>query len=191
VTVKWYYAQAGENFGPFTAGQLKDLAASGRIQRCDTVWKEGMTKGVPAARVQHLFADAPPASQPEPSAPTEPAAPAPVEVPAAVSPAPEPAEASAPPADLPNPEKSQGQASRRTDSRTGLPKAREKRVISVNGGTISSQDGTVVKFRKKCLRCGYMDTSLSTMPIPNGHVRVNFFCPKCKKNQQTEVHGVA
>jgi hypothetical protein len=52
-----------------------------------------------------------------------------------------------------------------------------------------SQDGTHVKFRKKCLRCGYPDTSLTTMPIRSGVTRVNFFCPKCKKSQQVEIQG--
>jgi hypothetical protein len=191
VAVNWFYARGGENFGPFSAGQLKELAASGEIERGDTVWKEGMTSGVLAARVQHLFADAPPAPRPEAVA----AAPEPVEA----APPPESAEVSAPPAVLPEvaapaepvkAEKSQGQGGRRADGRPGQHRAREKRVLTVTGGTISSQDGEFVKFRKKCLRCGYMDTSMATMPIPNGHLRVNFFCPKCKKNQQTAVHGV-
>jgi ribosomal protein S27AE len=63
------------------------------------------------------------------------------------------------------------------------------RVLGVKGGTISSQDGKVVKFRKICLRCGYADTSMTTMPIRKGTTRVNFFCPKCRKSQQSEVTG--
>jgi len=192
VAVNWYYARGGENFGPFSASQLKELAASGQIGRGDTVWKEGMTRGVPAARVQHLFADAPAAAPPEPpvaAAPPGPSAPEPAEAPAAVPAPPEPAAAlaAAGPAE---PEKPHGPGSSSAALGARQPKPREKKVISVTGGTISSQDGAVVKFRKKCLRCGYMDTSMTTMPIPNGHLRVNFFCPKCKKNQQTEVHGV-
>jgi ribosomal protein S27AE len=68
--------------------------------------------------------------------------------------------------------------------------ARQLRVLGVKGGVLSSQDGTRVKFRKTCLRCGYADTSMTTMPIRSGVTRANFFCPKCKKSQQVEVQGV-
>jgi transcription elongation factor Elf1 len=47
-----------------------------------------------------------------------------------------------------------------------------------------------MKFRKQCPRCGYLDTSMTTMPIPNGCARPSFDCPKCKKSQQVEVQGV-
>jgi hypothetical protein len=63
-------------------------------------------------------------------------------------------------------------------------------VLGVKGGVLMSQDGAQVKYRKKCLRCGYADTSLTTMPIRSGVTRVNFFCPKCKKSQQVEIQGV-
>src|SRR5947209_16652500 len=56
---QWYYEQDGESHGPFSASQLQERAADGRIQRQDTVWKEGLDKRVPAVRVQYLFAVAP------------------------------------------------------------------------------------------------------------------------------------
>ena len=67
---------------------------------------------------------------------------------------------------------------------------RKRRVLEVRGGVISSQDGVVVKYRKQCPKCGYADTSLTTMQIRSGVTRVNFFCRKCKKNQQVEIQGV-
>jgi hypothetical protein len=68
--------------------------------------------------------------------------------------------------------------------------AKKRRVISVKGGVISSQDGEVVKYRKQCLKCRYADVCLTTMRIRSGVTRVNFFCPKCKKNQQCVIQGV-
>jgi hypothetical protein len=65
-----------------------------------------------------------------------------------------------------------------------------RRVTGVRGGVVVSQDGQVVKFRKQCLRCSYADTNVARMPIRSGVTRVNFFCPKCKKNQQVEVQAV-
>jgi hypothetical protein len=51
----WNYAQGGDKLGPFSARQLKDLAAAGRILPTDTVWKEGIDKGVLAANVKNLL----------------------------------------------------------------------------------------------------------------------------------------
>src|SRR5437762_552335 len=61
---QWYYARGGDKLGPFSARQLKDLADGGRILPTDTVWKQGIERGVSAARVKNLFPLAP-ASFPE------------------------------------------------------------------------------------------------------------------------------
>jgi hypothetical protein len=184
---KWYYGRGDEQFGPFSADQLKELAATGQILPADSVWKEGMTRGVLASKVKHLFA-APPRQAPDPGGPVPKSVPDPAEAAetvasAAVTPEPAPK----PPAAREN---LAARDPRLAEPPQEQPETRKKRVLSVKGGIISSQDGVVVKFRKQCLRCGQKDTSITTMPIPNGHVRVNFFCPKCKKNQLTEVHGV-
>jgi hypothetical protein len=55
---QWYYGQAGDKHGPFSALQLKELAATGHIRRTDTVWKEGVERGFLAANVGRLFAPA-------------------------------------------------------------------------------------------------------------------------------------
>jgi hypothetical protein len=52
---QWYFAWGENRFGPFSAEQLKELAVLGRLQPTDTVWKEGVEKGVLAERVKHLF----------------------------------------------------------------------------------------------------------------------------------------
>jgi ribosomal protein S27AE len=70
-------------------------------------------------------------------------------------------------------------------------KVRKRRVLGVKGGVILSQDGLVLRYRKKCLRCGYADTSMATTPIRNGVTRGTFFCPKCKKSQQVEIQAVS
>jgi hypothetical protein len=59
---QWFYARDTKRFGPFSAGQLRELVALGRLQPTDTVWKGGIEKGVVATKVQHLF----PAPQAQP-----------------------------------------------------------------------------------------------------------------------------
>src|SRR5262249_34612094 len=62
-----YVGRGAGRFGPFSAAQLRQLAAAGRLRATDTVWKEGMKKGVLAARVKNLF-PAPATEAPPPSA---------------------------------------------------------------------------------------------------------------------------
>ncbi len=209
---RWYFSQSGTPFGPFSAARLKELAAAGQIHRGDTVWKEGMPAGVLAARVQHLFAAPPPAAAAvTPDGPDAAAipSPTPADIPAAEDP---PAPGDSPsaltalgarlanPADL---ELAPGEAApwapaapqdetkpAKANPPPAPSKPRQLRVLTVKGGILASQDGHAVKFRKQCLRCGYKDTSMTTMPIRPGTTRVSFYCPKCKKSQQVEVHGV-
>src|SRR5437870_5515390 len=55
---RWYYAHGARRLGPFTARELSGLAAAGKLLPADTVWQEGMEKGVLAERVKHLFPQA-------------------------------------------------------------------------------------------------------------------------------------
>jgi hypothetical protein len=71
---RWYYVHGDSKQGPCTGQQLKELAAAGQILPTDTVWKEGIEKGVPARKVRYLFA----ASQAEAAAPLAEAPPAPL-----------------------------------------------------------------------------------------------------------------
>ena len=52
---QWFYAWDTKRLGPFSAAQLRELVALGRLQPTDTVWKGGIEKGVLATKVQHLF----------------------------------------------------------------------------------------------------------------------------------------
>lgn len=53
--MQWYYAQAGQKYGPVSSAKLKDLAASGQLGSSDLVWKDGMAKWAPANKVKGLF----------------------------------------------------------------------------------------------------------------------------------------
>jgi uncharacterized protein DUF4339 len=55
----WYFTWDDKTFGPFSSATLRELAALGRLQPTDLVWKEGSAKRVRAAEVKHLFADFP------------------------------------------------------------------------------------------------------------------------------------
>jgi hypothetical protein len=58
---EWYYTIQGQQMGPVSTAELRQLAAQQRLQPTDLVWKEGMPKWVPAANTQGLFASAAPA----------------------------------------------------------------------------------------------------------------------------------
>ena len=49
---QWYYANDQQKLGPFSSGQLKELAATGQLVPTHTVWQEGVEKGVVAAKVK-------------------------------------------------------------------------------------------------------------------------------------------
>lgn len=66
---QWYVGKGGKKHGPFTNEQLKKLAATGKIDRTDLLWKEGMEKWVPCSSAKGLFsAAAPVSSSPAPPA---------------------------------------------------------------------------------------------------------------------------
>ena len=64
---QWHYRRGGEQHGPLTSTQLKELSAGGRLVKTDLVWKEGMAHWLPAGQLKGLFPDGagltPPATQ--------------------------------------------------------------------------------------------------------------------------------
>jgi GYF domain 2 len=233
MAVRWYFAQEEKQFGPFSSAQLQELAASGQVQPRDTVWTEGMDHAVLAARVKHLFRQAP--AQARPAAAHVPAVPVPCSAlesahslssalppPVAIPErSPTLADAQAPPVEpmteiIPAdlllkgiPEESDSDASvaaaptggtELTPPGQAVPSpsqrspqrepVRQQRVVGAKGAVILSQDRGEVRYRKKCLRCGHEDVSRSTLRIRPGHIRVNFFCPKCRKMSGVEMYGI-
>jgi len=51
----WYYEIDGQQHGPVSAGQLRQLATTGELQPSHLIWKEGMPKKVPAGSAKALF----------------------------------------------------------------------------------------------------------------------------------------
>jgi hypothetical protein len=218
---QFYFARGQEQFGPFSAMQLKEFAATRRLQPTDTVWKEGMTKGVFAATVNYLFPDAQtkvrpaatnveaasrPASSPQPApTPSPPILPPEALSASALTPSdaqgtpvesipgmqpedlvlltiPAPAEAPAAVPVAPKPASVAGQ-------RQPIP-TKKGRVTGAKGAIIISQDGEFVRYRMKCIKCGYEATSQNRMPIKSGCTRASFFCPKCKRRRPVEIHAM-
>lgn len=179
---RWFYGREADITGPVSSQELADLTASGGLLRTDTVWLEGVEQGVPAGRVRNLF---PPAADPTP----DPVAPAPKpEAPAApgpevaeYAPAPEPAPPPEPPPPAAAPESPPAPAYQAP--------VRPGRAVAGKGAVIVGQDGKTVKFRMKCTTCGKEDSSWKTIPIPRGTVRASFYCSKCRKRRDAEVHG--
>jgi hypothetical protein len=69
MTAEWFYHKDGQQFGPFTAVELRALASNGTLGPDDLVWKAGMTEWLPAGKVKGLF-PTPPVPEPPP-VPTE------------------------------------------------------------------------------------------------------------------------
>lgn len=68
---QWHYSKDGQQQGPVSPEQLKQLAATGELQPTDLVWKEGMSQWVAASSIKSLFA-APSLPTPPMSPPTVP-----------------------------------------------------------------------------------------------------------------------
>lgn len=62
----WYYARNGQQYGPLSEEQLKQMIAAGQVLSTDLVWKAGMPGWVPAPQV---FPPAVPAGGPPPPPP--------------------------------------------------------------------------------------------------------------------------
>jgi len=187
---RWFYAHDESKFGPFSGRQLRDLADTGEILPTDTIWKEGVEKGVLATRVKNLFllaeTNASPArvsSQPAQVHSGLPASglsqEAPGETPAPGEPFPDPddirllpEEASPTAPAPPSPEKK---------------KVKKGRAIAVKGAVIVAQDGLTAKYRKKCTTCAHEDSSWNTLRIASGTTRSVYFCPKCRKKREVEL----
>ena len=72
---QWYVKKGGKKHGPFSTDQLKKLATSGKIDRADLLWKEGMEKWVACGSAKGLFAAEPAAARPAAPPPPPPANP--------------------------------------------------------------------------------------------------------------------
>jgi hypothetical protein len=164
MTSQWYYGRESDISGPVTDRQLFDLAARGEIVPTDTVWRDAIEAGVRAGDVKNLF---PVTESPVPVAH--------VPVSIALNEVPEVAKAAVaaptPPVPAPSPAKS-------------------GRATAGKGAVILNQDGKTVKFRGKCTTCGREEACYKSIPIPRGTTRAGFFCAKCRKRRDVEIHGV-
>lgn len=52
---QWYYSQEGQQRGPLTPSQIKELVAAGKLKPTDLIWKEGLESWIPASRLKGLF----------------------------------------------------------------------------------------------------------------------------------------
>jgi hypothetical protein len=54
-STEWYYAHDGQQAGPVSAVELKQLADAGKLRPDDLVWQEGVKDWIPARKVKGLF----------------------------------------------------------------------------------------------------------------------------------------
>jgi hypothetical protein len=218
MTDRWYFGWDKERLGPFSAAQLKELGALGKLQPTDTVWKEGIENGLLADNVKNLFPDPP--AEALPAKATGPVAyesstldaQLPEIIPNALMLKVVPDQTDVVFSDSPSPINLPGseeieeralEASRVLSTATDLKPitndnhpgtqrkpSRKGRAIAVKGAVIISQDGGIVQYRKKCIKCAYEDACKNSMPIRNGVSRQRFFCPKCRKTGEVVIQGI-
>lgn len=177
----WYYAHDKKKHGPFSQGQLKEMAAAGTILPIDTVWKEGVEQGVEASRVKNLFPQPVINSTYAIDAALLGAAPPVQSAPLADVPAFEPivVNTNLVPLEEPEPPKAKPKAPEKT--------VKKGRAVALKGADIVSQDGTHARYRKKCTKCGHNDSACHMIAIANRLVKENFFCPKCRKRREVAI----
>lgn len=55
---EWYVGSNGQQSGPFTLQQLRQMAASGQVLKTDLIWKQGLANWVACSTVKGLFPSA-------------------------------------------------------------------------------------------------------------------------------------
>ncbi len=201
---RWFYAHDGKRIGPFSGLQLHNLASAGEILITDTIWKEGVDRGVAAARVKNLFdvtsevAPVRTASLATETTPAGLADPVPPPLPEYAAVHSGPVEgttvAEAPLGDaqaIPDTVELQPEAQQAPPAPTppAPPKkpVKKGRATAVKGAIIVSQDGTNAKYKNKCPVCSTEGTSWHSMRITPSVMRAVFFCTKCSKKRDVEI----
>jgi hypothetical protein len=162
MATQYFFAHGDTQHGPYSALEMQGLAVAGKIEQTDTVWREGIGQPIPAARVKHLFPNLEGAPAAD-AAPVEDAEPA-------------PSPAFTPPAEKAPPRMAEMD--------------RPRRVVSIKGGIVVSQDGRIVQYRKKCTICGHEDPARSRAIIRPGSMTVSFYCRKCRKSRAVAMTAI-
>jgi hypothetical protein len=207
---EFYIARDEQQYGPFTARELRELGVGGKIRPSDLVWREGATVRIPATQVKGLLSPAgAPQAGAESAATVATAEPrtaeeqASTDSSAAIETAFDIAAVGMPAGlvmDNTEPEKPKAEAPpvggsadspiSTTPPPPEKPKERPRRVISIRGGKLVSQDGSHVVFRRVCEKCGSEAQGRLTLAIRPGAMKVPYFCRKCRKGRQVEMMGV-
>jgi hypothetical protein len=173
MATQYFFAHGDAQHGPYSASQLLELANAGKIQPTDAVWRAGVGRPIPAWRVKNLFPGLP--APPEPGVAENDASSA------ETVPAEHEADAEDDAAFTPSDEKPITKPQE---------KERPRRVLTIRGGILVSQDGKYVSFRKKCPKCSHEEQGKHTTLIRPGSMKVPYFCRKCRKGRTVEMTAV-
>ncbi len=183
----WYYQHNDNKRGPFSGRELRDLADAGKILRTDTVWKEGVEKGVPASKVQYLFpVDEKATAQADVALPDTRS----IDIPPKIDEAPTSHELTPPPSVPGEAPPTEEPPRPPTQRRAPQQNVRKFRAVPGRGATIVGQDGTTARIKKTCTECGYQDACYHRMRIAVGVNKANFYCPKCRRTREVQFRGM-
>ena len=178
MTSQWFYGRGTDITGPVTDRQLFDLAARGAVLRTDIVWREGVEMGVPAGNVKNLFAiTIPPTELPAPYLGAN------GPLPANESPMGGPNEviAPAPAVGRPNWHRPRQSPTSPRPNWTG---------VGGQGGGHHEPGRNLAKIPRQVhdLRPRRFELEVDSHSARNR--RAGFFCTKCRKRREVEIHGI-
>jgi hypothetical protein len=63
--------------------------------------------------------------------------------------------------------------------------------VALTGAVIIEQKGNTIRWKKKCEKCGWVDSSTTSQSAPsrNATSSSGFSCPKCKNRQNVKIQG--
>lgn len=63
--------------------------------------------------------------------------------------------------------------------------------VALSGAVIIEQKGSQMKYKRKCEKCGWVDSSTvsTSAPFKNSTTTTHFFCLKCKNKQKIVIQG--
>ncbi len=64
--------------------------------------------------------------------------------------------------------------------------------VALSGAVIIEQKGSQMKYKRKCEKCGWVNTSTVTTGSPMNKTNTTtsyFSCPKCRNNQKIVIKG--
>lgn len=64
--------------------------------------------------------------------------------------------------------------------------------VALSGAVLLGDDGRMIRYQKKCERCGHLDPGSTLTQAPRGSsvtLTSGFMCPKCRSHNEVRIRG--